>query len=79
MRRVFWGLVGIGIGAAVGIAVVRWAGKTKDRYSPPNLAREAGSALGDLGDRLRRAVEAGRAEMIVREAEIREELGLPQR
>ena len=78
MRRVFWGLVGVGIGAAVGIAVVRWAGKTKERYSPPNLAREAGSKAGEVMDRLRRAVEAGRAEMIVREAEIREELGLPQ-
>ena len=78
MRRVFWGLVGIGIGAAVGVAVVRWAGKTKERYSPPNIAREAGAKAGDVLDRLRRAVEAGRAEMIVREAEIREELGLPQ-
>jgi hypothetical protein len=78
VRRVFWGLVGVGIGAAVGIAVVRWAGKTKERYSPPNLAREAGAAAAGLGQRLRAAVDAGRAEMIVREAEIREELGLPQ-
>jgi hypothetical protein len=76
VRRVFWGLVGIGIGAAVGIAVVRWAGKTKERYSPPNLAREAGAAAAGLGDRLRAAIEAGREEMVVREAEIREELGL---
>jgi hypothetical protein len=75
---VFWGLVGIGIGAAVGIAVVRWAGKTKERYSPPNLAREAGSKAGELMGRLRQAMDAGRAEMIVREAEIREELGLPR-
>ena len=78
MRRVFWGLVGIGIGAAVGIAVVRWAGRTKERYSPPNLAREAGSYAAGVGERLRRAVEAGREEMMVKEAEIREELGLPQ-
>jgi len=78
MRRVFWGLVGVGIGAAVGIAIVRWAGKTKERLSPPNMAREAGSVLSDLGDRLRRAIDAGRAEMIAREAEIRAELGLPQ-
>jgi hypothetical protein len=78
VRRVFWGLVGIGIGAAVGIAVVRWAGKTKERYSPPNLAREAGAAVAGVGDRLRAAIDAGRQEMIVREAEIREELGLPQ-
>jgi uncharacterized membrane protein YccC len=78
VRRVFWGLVGIGIGAAVGIAVVRWAGRTKERYSPPNLAREAGAAAANLGERLREAVEVGRREMVVREAEIREELGLTQ-
>lgn len=78
MRRVFWGLVGIGIGAVVGVAVVRWAGRTKERYSPPNLAREAGSYATGLGERLRAAIEVGRQEMIVREAEIREELGLPQ-
>ena len=77
MRRIFWGLVGIGIGAVVGVAVVRWAGRTKERYSPPNLAREAGSYASGLGDRLREAVEVGRQEMIAREAEIREELGLP--
>ena len=77
MKRVFWGLVGVGIGAAVGISVVRWAGRTKERYSPPNLARGAGSWAGTMLDRLREAVEVGRAEMAVREAEIREELGLP--
>jgi hypothetical protein len=78
VRRIFYGFVGIGIGAAVGIAVVRWAGKTKERYSPPNLAREAGAAAAGVGQRLRAAIEAGRHEMIVREAEIREELGLHQ-
>ena len=78
MRRIFWGLVGIGIGVTVGVAAVRWAAKTKERYSPPNLAREAGSWASSLGDRLAAAVEAGRQEMMVREAEIREELGLPQ-
>ena len=78
MRRIFYGLVGIGIGAVVGVAVVRWATKTKERLSPPNIAREAGSVAADFGERLRRAIEAGRQEMVVREAEIREELGLPQ-
>ena len=76
MRRVFWGLVGIGIGVTVGVAVVRWANRTKDRYSPPNLAREAGSYASNLGQRLRSAVAAGREEMVAREAELRQELGL---
>jgi HAMP domain-containing protein len=78
VRRVFWGLVGIGIGAAVGVAAVRWVGRTKERYSPPNLARGAGAWAEDVLVRLRQAVDAGRAEMVVREAQIREELGLPR-
>ena len=78
MRRVFWGLVGIGIGVTVGVAVVRWANRTKEKYSPPNIAREAGSYAAGLGERLRSAIDAGRQEMAVREAEIREELGLPE-
>lgn len=77
MRRVFWGLVGIGLGAVVGGQVVRWANKTKQRYSPPNLAREAAGRFAGLGDRLREAIAAGAQEMTVREAEIRTELNLP--
>jgi hypothetical protein len=78
VKRIFWGLVGIGIGVTVGVAVVRWTSRTKQRYSPPNIAREAGSFAASVGERLRRAVDAGREEMIVKEAEIREELGLSQ-
>ena len=77
MRKIFWGIVGLGAGAVLGIAVVRWAGKTKQRYAPPNLAREAGAAAAGFFDRVRDAVEAGRDEMQRAEAEIRAELGLP--
>ncbi len=77
MRRLFWGVVGIGIGATVGAGVVRWAGRTKQRYSPPNLARQAGASAAGFAGRLRGAVEAGREEMARAEVEIRAELGLP--
>jgi hypothetical protein len=77
MKRLFWGLVGIGLGAVVGAQVVRWANRTKQRYSPPNLAREAAGGLQSLTERLKGAVADGREEMIVREAEIRADLGLP--
>jgi hypothetical protein len=77
MRRVFWGLVGIGLGAVVGAQVVRWANKTKQRYSPPNIAREATGKLAELKDRLAEAVAAGAEEMAQREVELRVELGLP--
>lgn len=77
MRRIFWGVVGLGAGAVIGVAVVRWAGKTKQRYAPPNLAREAGAAAAGFFDRLREAIDAGRDEMARAEAEIRADLGLP--
>lgn len=76
MRRIFWSMLGIGIGAVVGVAAVRWAGRTKQRLSPPNLAREAAGAGAAFADRLRDAVEEGRIAMEVREAELRTELGL---
>lgn len=79
MRRIFWGLVGVGLGAVVGAQVVRWANKTKQRYAPPNLAREAGRKAVSFKDRLAGAIAAGSEEMVQREAEIRAELGLPPR
>ena len=78
MKRIFWGLVGLGAGVVVGVAVVRWATKTKERYAPPTLAREAGAAAAGFFDRLRDAVETGRDEMARAEDEIRAELGLPR-
>lgn len=77
MRRAFWALVGVGLGAVVGVQSVRWVNKQKKRYSPPNLAREAGAKAGDLRERFAGAVEEGLKAMVEREAEIREELGLP--
>ena len=77
MRRIFWGLVGIGLGVVVGAQVVRWTNKTKAKYAPPNLAREAGGKIAGLADRLRSTVELGLEEMAQAEAEIRADLGLP--
>jgi Zn-dependent protease with chaperone function len=79
VRRVFWGLVGVGLGAALGIALARWTSRTRERYAPGNLAREAAARAAGLAERLRRAVEAGREAMEAREAELRAELGLPER
>lgn len=78
MKRVFWAMVGVGIGAAVGIAAVRWAGRTKRKLSPPSLARGAGERGSAFADRLRGAIDAGREAMVEREAELRAELKLDQ-
>ena len=76
MRRMFWSTIGIGIGVVVGVTAVRWMNRTKQRLSPPNLARGASSAGAAFADRFREAVEEGRIAMEEREAELREELGL---
>jgi hypothetical protein len=77
VRRIFWALVGIGLGAVVGAQVVRWANRTKARYSPPNLARGAGGKISGFADRMRATVQLGLEEMGQAEAEIRADLGLP--
>lgn len=76
IRRLFWALLGLAFGAVLGAAAVRWAQRTKERLSPPNLAREAGSKMEDAAKRFREAVEEGRHEMELREAELRVRLGL---
>ncbi|GAC1417449.1 MAG: hypothetical protein NVSMB57_12390 [Actinomycetota bacterium] len=78
MRRVFWGVLGIGIGAVIGVSVVRAVNRTKQRLSPPNLAREGIERSVALKDRMRDALDAGRAAMIQREAELRTDLKLDQ-
>ena len=65
------------MGVVVGAQVVRWANRTKAKYSPPNLAREAGGKIAGFADRLRETVQLGLEEMDQAEAEIRAELGLP--
>lgn len=79
MKRIFWAMVGLGAGAVIGVQVSRWANQTKARYAPPNLAREAGGKLEQLKVRALEALAAGAEEMVQREAELREELGLPTR
>lgn len=76
MRRLFWGVVGIGIGAVIGAAVVRWAAQTKSRMAPSSVARSAGGVVATWRDRAAEAIVAGAEEMVRREAELRDELGL---
>ena len=66
MRRVFWTLFGIGMGAAVGVGVMRWTRRTAERLTP-----------GSMGERLGDALDEGRAAMAEREAELRAQLVEP--
>lgn len=77
MRRLFWALTGIGLGAVVGIRAARAVSRAGKRYSPAGIASAGGGLAERLGERLREALDAGRDEMRVREAELRAELNLP--
>jgi len=79
VRRLFWAIVGIGIGVVIGIEAVRWMNRTKERFAPPNLARDAAGYFQGLGDRLKSAISEGRQEMAEAEITIRADLGLPSR
>jgi len=76
VRRLFWTLVGVGLGAVVGIAIVRSVQRTKERYSPSGIAGRAGEAGEELRARLAEAIQVGRRAMAEKEAELRAELGL---
>ncbi|EXG81317.1 hypothetical protein [Cryptosporangium arvum] len=66
MRRLFW----IGVGAAVGILVVRKISRTAEAYSPKGLADSArGSAIGLL-DSVRDFLEDARVAMAEHEVEL---------
>lgn len=76
MRRVFWALLGVGIGAAIGVGVVRWAGKTRDAMRPESIAGRATDSLGDWRERLADALEEGKTAMAERERELRARYGV---
>jgi len=77
MRRLFWALVGVGAGAALGVGAMRWASRTAERLAPGSLAERALEAAADWRVRLAGAVEEGQAAMAEREAELRALLAEP--
>lgn len=76
MKKIFWGLVGIGLGAVVGARAVQSVNRTKQKYAPQNVARQAGSKLEGLVARVKGAVADGREEMSRAEDELRADLGI---
>jgi hypothetical protein len=77
MKRLFWGLVGLGMGAAIGVGVMRWASRAADRLTPRSLADELVQAAADWRERLTSALSEGQAAMAEREAELRARLAEP--
>lgn len=69
--RMFFAVVGLGAGVALGVWTIRkieWAGR---QLAPDALASRAGERASGLSARLTEAVEAGRVAAAAREAELR--------
>jgi hypothetical protein len=77
MKRIFWGLVGLGMGAAIGVGVMRWASRTADRLAPQSLAEDLVQTAAGWRERLGSALAAGQTAMAEREAELRAQLAEP--
>jgi hypothetical protein len=77
MRRVFWMLFGIGMGAAVGVGVMRWTRRTAEQLTPASMSQRAFDLARDWRERLADALEEGRTAMAEREAELRAQLVEP--
>ncbi|MPZ87287.1 MAG: hypothetical protein GEU81_04260 [Nitriliruptorales bacterium] len=70
-KRLFFTVLGIGIGVAVGIWAVRKVEDTSRRLRPDALASSAADRAAAFGDRLRLAVEQGRVAAARKETELR--------
>jgi hypothetical protein len=77
MKRAFWALLGLGMGAAIGVGVMRWASRTAERLTPQSMGRRVMDAAQQWRERLGGALEEGRAAMAEREAELRAQLVEP--
>ena len=71
IRRLFLLTVGLGAGLAIGVWAVRKVETTTRRLRPDTLAASAADRAGSLADRLRLALEEGRAAAAAKEAELR--------
>jgi hypothetical protein len=76
VKRLFWFLVALATGAVIAMAFLRSASRARKKYAPAAVATRAGGKAKSLGDRFKDAFEEGRAEMMLREAELRSEIGL---
>lgn len=68
-KRLFFAMLGLGGGLALGVLAMRKLDRTQKALAPAALAES-------LGGRVSAALEAGRAAMAAKEAELRAEHGL---
>lgn len=77
-KRLFFSLVGLGAGVALGGYAVRKVECARAKLSPDQLAAAAGRKAGSLRDRAAQAIEIGRVAAAEREAELRATYGIDE-
>lgn len=70
-KRLFYGLLGVGTGLAVGVYAVQKVEAAQRALRPDNVARAAGARATGLRQRLANAVAQGRLAAAAKEAELR--------
>ncbi len=71
--RMFFAVVGLGAGVAVGVWTLRKLESASQRLAPDALAARAGRSASSLGERLNAAIEVGRQAAAAQEAQLRAE------
>ena len=70
-KRLFFAMLGLGAGVALGVAVSRKVSRTQQALRPDNLAASAVARAGGARGRLAQAIEDGRQAAQEKEAELR--------
>lgn len=69
--RMFFAVVGLGAGVAVGVWAIRKVEYTSQQLAPDALVARAGRGASGLSERLAAALEVGRVAAAAKEAELR--------
>jgi hypothetical protein len=72
-RRLFWLLVGVGVGFGGSFWLTRYVRQTVARYTPERLSSDMAHRIRGFGADVRMAVSEGRRAMLEREAQLRGE------
>jgi hypothetical protein len=70
-KRLFFALLGLGAGLALGVTAVRKLEEAQRRLTPEHLAGAAGARASGLQERITAALAEGRAAARAKEAELR--------
>jgi hypothetical protein len=73
LSRMFFAVVGLGAGVAVGVWTLRKLEAAGQQLAPDALAARAGRSASSLGERLNAAIEIGRQAAAEHEAQLRAE------